>query len=69
MTDTVYWIWLASLRGVGVKTKRELLDRFGSPAAVFGATEQELGSCGLTASALAAFGRRNLDYAEKVLQK
>ncbi|MCC8048513.1 MAG: DNA-processing protein DprA [Oscillospiraceae bacterium] len=69
MTDTVYWIWLASLRGVGVKTKRELLDRFGSPAAVFGATEQELGSCGLTASALAAFGRRNLEYAEKVLQK
>ena len=32
---TVYWIWLAELKGIGLRTKRQLLEMFRDPEEVF----------------------------------
>ena len=38
----IYWLWLAALKGVGPVTLRYLVMRFGSPQAVYIATQVEL---------------------------
>lgn len=38
----IYWLWLTSLKGVGPVTQRNLVKEFGSPLAVYLATQEEL---------------------------
>jgi len=38
----VYWLWLTALKGVGPVTQRNLVMEFGSPQAVYTATQVEL---------------------------
>jgi DNA processing protein len=42
MGDNAYWVALAMTGGVGPRTFAALLERFGTPRAVFAATEEEL---------------------------
>ncbi len=42
MTDNVYWIALAMTNGIGPRTFAALVQAFGSPSAVFKASEEEL---------------------------
>ena len=38
----IYWLWLTALKGVGPVTQRNLVMEFGSPQAVYTATQMEL---------------------------
>ena len=38
----IYWLWLTALEGVGPVTQRNLVKEFGSPRAVYTATQGEL---------------------------
>jgi len=38
----IYWLWLTALKGVGPVTQRNLVKEFGSPQAVYTATQVEL---------------------------
>ena len=40
--DDVLWFWLSGVPGVGPVTVRDLLDKFGTPAEIFGASEKAL---------------------------
>lgn len=42
MTDKAYWVALAMINGIGPRTFAALVKAFGSPSAVFEATEEEL---------------------------
>lgn len=42
MTDKVYWVALATTSGIGPRTFAALVERFGSPRAVFAASDEEL---------------------------
>ncbi len=37
-----YWLWLTALKGVGPVTQRNLVKEFGSPQAVYAATQEEM---------------------------
>ena len=63
-----YLIWLTQLKGVGPVTQRLLIEKLGSPAAVYGAASEELEStCGLSSKAAAAItaDRRKGDTLER----
>ena len=45
--EDVLWFWLSGIPGVGPVTVRDLLDRFGTPAEIFGASEKALKETGL----------------------
>lgn len=68
MASLKYWLWLASLPGVGNIMKLALLDRFGEPDAVFYA---ERGAYllveGMTAAAADALENKSLDRANEIL--
>jgi DNA processing protein len=50
--DLADWIALNMIRGIGPRTANQLLDRFGSPAAVFAASRQALQKEGLKADTI-----------------
>ena len=45
--EDVLWFWLSGIPGVGPVTVHDLLDRFGTPAEIFGASEKALKETGL----------------------
>jgi len=70
MTDdsTPYWLGLAHVEGLGVRGAHRLIERFGSPQAVYSASLTELEACGLRAPvAQAIFAQAGLKDAEKQL--
>ncbi len=64
-----YWLGLTFVDGLGVRGVQSLLQRFGSPQAVYMASLTELESCGLAARvAQAIFAQSGLKEAEKEIQ-
>ena len=66
---TVYWVWLSRCRGVGPVTARSLLETFGSPEAVYHASEAALERAGLSASLRAALACKELGGAQTVCER
>jgi DNA processing protein len=65
-TDDAYWLALSRVKGVGARTARLLLEKFGSPQKIFAAGEPALIDAGITratARNIAAF--RSFDALEK----
>lgn len=65
-----YWIWLAQLPQVNLRTKRNLLEYFGTAEAIFAAEREELlqveGVSGDTADAM---GNHDLTQSEEILEE
>ncbi len=66
---SLYWVWLSRCRGVGPVTAIKLLERFGSPEAVYQATEAELERAGLSAALRAALSCKELAPAREILRQ
>lgn len=66
---TVYWVWLSRCRGVGPVTARGLLETFGSPEAVYHASDAALERAGLSASLRAALACKELGGAQTVCER
>ncbi|HME01186.1 MAG TPA: DNA-processing protein DprA [Terriglobia bacterium] len=67
--STLYWLGLAHVEGLGVRGAHRLIERFGSPQAVYYASLTELEGCGLRAPvAQAIFAQAGLKDAEKQLE-
>ena len=66
---TVYWIWLSRCRGVGPVLARSLLEHFGSPEAVYQASETELERAGLPAALRTSLACRELGTAQAILEQ
>ena len=70
----VYWLWLTALKGVGSVTQRKLVKEFGSPQAVYSATQGELKAVpGLRSQVVETIiDSRSMDWAkqaEELLQR
>jgi len=64
-----FWLALARVDGLGVRSAHKLIEHFGSPQAAYMASLTELESCGLTAPvAQAIFAQAGLKEAEKELE-
>lgn len=62
----LYWLWLSSIKGVGIISQKKLLAAFGSPDTVYHATEESLLQCGLGRPRLEALlNARSLETAKK----
>ncbi len=67
--DTVYWLALARVDGLGVRSAHRLIERYGSPQAVYMASLTELESTGLPAPVCQAlFAQAGVKDAEKELE-
>ena len=63
-----YWVWLASLDGVAVKTLLNLLEHFGSPEKVFFASESDYEEVeGIKGSDIKRLTEKNLVLARKII--
>jgi DNA processing protein len=68
--DLADWIALNMIRGIGPRTANQLLDRFGSPAAVFAASRQALQKEGLKADTIQELHDSNiLDKANAEIER
>ena len=68
MTDKAYWVALATTTGIGPRTFATLVERFGSPLAVFEASEEELCEVPrVTAEIAAQLREMNIDQIESEL--
>ena len=68
MSSLKYWVWLASLSGVGAATAVKLLRRFGSPEQVYAAGAGEYSSVeGIGPDDIRRITKKNIDDADKVL--
>ncbi len=68
--DLIYWIALTRVEGVGVRHAQRLVEKFGSPEAVFHTPLTELESCGLRAASAQAISRHaKLPEAEKEIRQ
>ena len=69
MAALKYWVWLATLPGLGERAKLQLLAHFGSPEEIYFAPEGELLLAeGITKLQAALLADKSLDRAEKVLE-
>ncbi len=69
MASLKYWVWLASLPGVGALTANRLLDRFGSPEQVFFADDEDYRLLPeLSKAELRALGDKSMYRAAKILE-
>jgi DNA processing protein len=67
--NLAYWLALARVDGLGVRSAHKVIAHFGSPQAAYMASLTELESCGLTAPvAQAIFAQAGLREAEKELE-
>jgi DNA processing protein len=67
--DVVYWLGLARVEGLGVRSAHKLIDRFGSPQAAYMASLTELETTGLSAAvSQAIFAQVGLKEAEKEME-
>ena len=58
-TPDAYWLALRRVRGVGPRTCRLLLERFGSPEQIFDAREAEIVAAGVPRPAARGISRRS----------
>lgn len=65
MTDTKYWLWLATRYGVGPKSVGTVLARFGTPEAAFHAPTEALAA--LPDKLARALSDRSMDRPEQIL--
>lgn len=65
----IYWLWLSSIQGVGPCTFKKLIERFGSPKEVFGASYDDLVSVRGISDKLAnrITTEASLEYAEALM--
>ncbi len=69
MSALKYWIWLASLPGLGGRAKLQLLEHFSSPEEVYFAPEEELLLAeGITRAQALLLSDKSLDRAERILE-
>jgi DNA processing protein len=67
--NLTYWLALARIDGLGVRSAHKLIAHFGSPQAAYMASLTELESCGLSAQvAQAIFAQAGMQDAEKELE-
>jgi DNA processing protein len=67
--DLVFWLGLARVEGLGVRSAHKLIDRFGSPQAAYMASLTELETTGLPAPVCqAVFAQAGLKEAEKEVE-
>jgi DNA processing protein len=71
MSDLKYWVWLASLPGIGSRRFYDLINFFKTAENVFNSTDTELRSCGVLKEALinTVINSRNLEKIDKYLKK
>lgn len=68
MASLKYWLWLASLPGVGGVMKNRLLERFGGPEEVYWADSGEYFLVeGMTRAAAARLEEKSLEEADRIL--
>ena len=68
MSSQRYWVWLATLGGVGTVTTATLIDHFGSPDKVFEAGANEYRDVeGVSATDITRLMNKNLDIADTAL--
>ena len=66
---TELWIWLAGRPGLGPVKLRALLERFGSPKALYEADSEALAREGLTPRAQSALADKDLRPAQAILHR
>lgn len=70
MAALTYWLWLANRRGISKTESLALLDRFGTPEAVYFADPGEYELCpGLTERGRESLLDKSLDGAERILEQ
>lgn len=70
MSGLKYWLWLSTLKGIGIITAKNLIDFFGSPKDIYFAREKHFNSAGITSKAeLDALGNKNLDRASLIWRR
>jgi DNA processing protein len=62
-----HWIVLISAPGIGPRTAARLLDRYGTPGAVLGASRNDLAQSGLAPEAIAALKQPDASAVERIL--
>ena len=68
MASLKYWLWLASLPGVGGVMKNRLLEHFGGPEEVYWADSGEYFLVeGMTRAAAARLEEKSLEEADRIL--
>lgn len=68
MSALKYYLWLSSLEDVSPKTALRLIDSFGSPEAVYYASEAQIKSVpGLKRNEINALGNKNLSRVDRIL--
>lgn len=67
MSQLKYWVWLNTRQGVGPVETFRLLERFGTPEAVYFADREEYERAEVRAKRLESLEDKNLDGADKVL--
>ncbi len=65
----LYWIWLTQRKGLGAVGLRQLLDDFGSPAAIWAADEEALARAAVLPAARETLLDKALGPAEAVMQR
>ena len=67
MATLKYWLWLTTRRGMRAEDSFALLERFGTPEAVYFADGGEYDGAGLSGQSIASLKDKNLDGAERIL--
>lgn len=67
MATLKYWLWLTTRRGLGGAESFALLERFGTPEAVYFADGAEYEAAGLSAQTAASLKNKALEGAERIL--
>ena len=69
MSALKYWIWLSELRGFNCETAARLIHAFGSPEDVYNADPSSIRDSGFSESVVKALSMKNIDGAERVLER
>ena len=70
MSSLLYWVWLASLDGVGVVTAQKLLSRFNTPENIYKANAREYREAvGASAAYLSVLCNKDVSLAESIISK
>ncbi len=67
MSGLKYWLWLSNLYGLGFKSAKALLDRYGSPKDIYFARDRQYIEAGVTSKdELKLLANKNLDRASEI---
>lgn len=69
MTSKLYWVWLATRSGVGAAFGRQMIERFGTPEAIWRATREEIAAVpSMTQLRQYALMDKDLTYPHRILE-